>query len=128
MNIIINFLHLLGFNNITAESDIIILYCASIFVLSLLALLCFINLIIYFITIIIIDSKRLNNYVKVLDTKIEKLKILKYLPVKIVKILKIERIVQFYRNIRVFYIILEVVLLLLILLTFTYSSYIIISA
>lgn len=117
-------LHLLGFNNITAESDSIIIYASSIFLMSLLALLCFINLAIYFSIITFIDNKLLNNLESTIETYF------KVLPTTYIKKLGkiLNTIILFYRGSRIFYIIFEIILFIWIMFTLIYTSYIIISA
>lgn len=113
MNIIIQFLHVLGFTNITADSDIVVLYASSIFFLSFFVLICFVNLTIYFLIVTYLNDETLN--------KSQVKKVFEQWPI-------LKRIVILYRNTRIIFIIFEIVIFFILMYGLLVSSYNIISS
>jgi len=113
MNLIINFLHVLGFTNITSESDIVVLYAGSIFFLSFFVLICFVNLTIYFLIVTYLNEETLN--------KPQIKKLFEQMPI-------LRRIIILYRNTRIIFIIFEIVMFFILMYGLLVSSYNILSS
>ena len=93
MKILIDFLNIFGLHiKINPETSPFILFCIVILALTVIALICCINIFIYYITIYISDNQTILNYVNKYNT--------------------ILNILNFYKKTRLLYIILEFMFLI----------------